>query len=228
MRGNGIVTMTIKKVIDLTMEISPATKVFPGSPQPTFVAWSKFDVHGYDSELVHMSTHTGTHMDAPSHFVPGRQAIDGIPASRLVSEAVLVKVPKKADQLIEIEDIPDGVRQGDTVVFATGWEKRYKNSGSRRHYYMTKNPGLSGRAAEHLTRKRINAVAIDGPSIDAGFDAKFTAHSVLLQAGVLIVENLCNLDKIRQERFTLVAAPLKLAGASGSPVRVLALLFSGS
>ncbi len=209
----------MKKVIDLTMEISPATKVFPGSPQPTFVAWSKSDVHGYDSELVHMSTHTGTHMDAPAHFVPGRQAIDGIPASRLVSEAVLVKVPRKADQLIKIEDIPEGIGQGDTVVFATGWEKQYNS-----RYYLTKNPGLSGEAAGHLARKKVNAVAIDGPSIDAGFDGKFTAHNVLLRAGVLIVENLCNLDKIRQERFMLVAAPLKLAGASGSPVRALAFL----
>ncbi|UVS70656.1 cyclase family protein [Nitrososphaera viennensis] len=208
------------EVIDLTMRVSPVTKVFPGSPQPTFVAWSRFDVHGYDSEVVHMSTHTGTHMDAPSHFAPGKQAIDGISASRLVSQAVLIKVPKKADQLIEIADISEEVRQGDTVVFATGWERQYKNS-----HYMTKNPGLSGKAAAYLAKNKVNAVAIDGPSIDAGFDGKFTAHNILLQAGVLAVENLCNLDKIgKKKRFTLVVAPLKLAGASGSPVRALALL----
>lgn len=207
------------KVIDLTMRVSPATKVFPGSPQPTFVAWSKSDVHGYDSEVVHMSTHTGTHMDAPSHFAPGKQAIDGISASRLVSQAVLIKTTKKADQLIEIEDISEEVGQGDTVMFATGWERQYKSN-----HYMTKNPGLSGKAAAYLAKKKVNAVAIDGPSIDAGFDAKFTAHNILLPAGVLAVENLCNLDKIKQKKFTLVMAPLKLAGASGSPVRALALL----
>jgi kynurenine formamidase len=207
------------KVIDLTMRVSPATKVFPGSPQPTFVAWSKSDVHGYDSEVVHMSTHTGTHMDAPSHFAPGKQAIDNISASRLVSQAVLIKAPKKADQLIEVEDISEEVGQGDTVVFATGWERQYKSN-----HYMTKNPGLSGKAAAYLAKKKVNAVAIDGPSIDAGSDAKFTAHNILLPASVLAVENLCNLDKIKQKKFTLVMAPLKLAGASGSPVRALALL----
>lgn len=210
----------MRKVIDLTMSISPTTKVFPGSPQPTFVAWSRFDVHGYDSEVVHMSTHTGTHMDAPSHFAPGRQAIDGIPAPRLVSQAVLVRAPKKANQLIEVGDVSEEIGQGDTVVFATGWERQY-----RKRYYMTKNPGLSSKAAEYLARKRVNAVAIDGPSIDAGFDGKFTAHNVLLPAGVLVVENLCNLDKLKRiKRFTLVVAPLKLVGASGSPVRALALL----
>ncbi|WP_226987192.1 cyclase family protein [Candidatus Nitrososphaera evergladensis] len=211
--------MMMKKVIDLTMSVSPAIKVFPGSLQPTFVGWSRFDVHGYDSEVMHMSTHTGTHMDAPSHFAPGKQAIDDISASRLVTQAVLVKVPKKADQLIEVSDISEEVRQGDTVVFATGWERQYKNS-----HYMTKNPGLSGKAAAYLVDKQVNAVAIDGPSIDAGFDVKFTAHNILLPSGVLAVENLCNLDKIKQKRFTLVVAPLKLAGASGSPVRALALL----
>ena len=59
------------RVIDLTMKISPHTLVFPGSPQPSFIAWSTFAAHGYDSEVVHMSTHTGTHMDVPSHFAKG-------------------------------------------------------------------------------------------------------------------------------------------------------------
>jgi kynurenine formamidase len=220
----------IMKVIDLTMRVSPETKVFPGSPQPAFIAWTKFDVHSYDSEVLHMSSHTGTHMDAPCHFAPGMQAIDDISPSRLVSQAVLVRIPKKANQLIEEGDISEDIREGETVVFSTGWEKQYKSS-----HYMTRNPGLSGKAASYLVKKKVNAVAIDGPSIDVGFDEKFTAHNVLLPAGVPAVENLCNLDRIgrRREkgnseegtRFTLIVAPLKLVGASGSPVRALALLF---
>lgn len=67
-------------------------------------------------------------------------------------------------------------------------------------------------------------MAIDGPSIDPGHDEKFMAHNILLPAGVLIIENLCNLHKIKEERFTLVAAPLKLADATWSPVRAFAIL----
>ena len=67
------------EIVDLTMAISPLTRVFPGSPQPAFIQWSTFGVHGYDSEVMHMSTHTGTHMDAPSHFAPGRASIDQVP-----------------------------------------------------------------------------------------------------------------------------------------------------
>jgi arylformamidase len=206
------------RVVDLTRGISPSIKVFPGSPQPSFVPWSTFDAHGYDSEAVFMSTHTGTHMDAPSHFKPGAPSIDRIPPARLVCSALLVKVGKKANQLVSAGDIGD-VQENDAVVIATGWEKR-----AAKKNYMTENPGLSEEAAKYLVKRKVNAVAIDSPSIDAGFDVKFTAHNILLPANILAVENLCNLDKITKARFTLVITPLKLQGATGSPVRALAML----
>ena len=167
-----------------------------------------------------MSTHTGTHVDAPSHFAPGLASIDMIPASRLVCNAVLIKTPKRANQLVELEDLEnDRVREGDTVVIATGWEKRVARS-----QYMTENPGLSEQVAKYLARKKVNAVAIDGPSIDAGIDNKFTAHNILLPRNILAVENLCNVSKLSRSRFTLIISPLKLGGATGSPARALALV----
>ncbi len=208
------------RIVDLTMQLSQSIKVFPGSPQPSFIPWSKFEADGYDSEVVFMSTHTGTHMDAPSHFVPGLPSIDMINANRLVRSALLVNVPKKKNQLIEVKDIQGkGIREHDTVVLSTGWEKH-----QRADNYMTENPGLSAGAARYLVEKKISAVAIDGPSIDAGSDASFSAHRILLRKNILLVENLCNLGKIGKNRFTLVIAPLRLQGATGSPVRALAIL----
>jgi kynurenine formamidase len=214
------------QVIDLTMKIDSSIRVFPGSPQPCFIQWSKFDCQGYDSEAMFMSTHTGTHVDAPSHFKPGLASIDMIPADRLVCNAVLIRVEKSASQLIEQHDLGNQIRQGDTVVIATGWEKR---AASRN--YMTENPGLSKQAARYLAKKKVNAVAIDCPSIDAGTDSRFTAHNILLQNNILAIENLCNLDRIAttssgnsSNKFTLIISPLKLAAATGSPARVLALI----
>jgi arylformamidase len=223
------------QVIDLTMKITPSIRVFPGSPQPSFIPWSRFDVNGYDSEAMFMSTHTGTHVDAPCHFKPGLASIDMISADRLVCNATLIRVEKTANQLIEEQDLGDDqIRQGYAVVIATGWEKRSGNSN-----YMSENPGLSKQAARYLSRKKVNAVAIDSPSIDAGADTKkkFVAHNILLSSNILVVENLCNLDKIARRNssnsnynssaattFTLVISPLKLGGATGSPARVLALL----
>lgn len=225
------------RVIDLTMTITPSIRVYPGSPQPSFIPWSKFDHHGYDSETMFMSTHTGTHVDAPSHFKPGLASIDMISTDRLVCKAILIGVKKRANQLIEQQDLGNQIMQGAAVVIATGWEKR---SGMRN--YMSENPGLSEQAARYLVRKRVNAVAIDCPSIDAGADSRFTAHNILLPSNILVVENLCNLDKLASRSssssirssnnhnnnnnttFTLIISPLKLGGATGSPARVLALL----
>jgi kynurenine formamidase len=208
------------RTIDLSQTISPTLKVFPGSPQPTVVQWNNFVAHGYDSEAVFMSTHTGTHMDAPSHFVPGQASIESIDPQRFVSDAILARVPKKANELIEQSDLEHfDIRKGDAVVLCTGWEKRF-----RARNYMTDNPGLSGAAAKLLARKKVSTVAIDGPSIDAGADASFTAHKILLGKNILAVENLCNLTEIPSERFTLVVAPLKIRGSTGSPVRALALI----
>jgi arylformamidase len=224
------------RVIDLTMRITPSIRVYPGSPQPTFIPWSKFDYQGYDSEAMFMSTHTGTHVDSPSHFKPGLASIDMISTDRLVCNAILIRAKKRANQLIEQQDLGNQIRQGYAVVIATGWEKR---SGMKN--YMSENPGLSEEAARYLARKRVNAVAIDCPSIDAGADSGFTAHNILLPRNILVVENLCNLDKVasRSSRssssnrsknknnnttLTLIISPLKLGGATGSPARVLALL----
>jgi kynurenine formamidase len=213
------------RVIDLTMRITPSIRVYPGSPQPSFIPWSKFDRHGYDSEAMFMSTHTGTHVDAPSHFKPGLASIDMISTDRLVCNAVLIRAEKNANQLIEEQDLGNQIREGDAVVIATGWEKR---SGSRN--YMSENPGLSEQAARYLARKRVNAVAIDCPSIDGGADSRFIAHNILLSCNILVVENLCNLNRVASSRsrssstFTLIISPLKLGGATGSPARVLALL----
>ena len=208
------------KVVDLTLEISASLKVFPGSPQPCFVPWTNFLMHGYDSEAIFMSTHTGTHVDAPSHFVPGRSSIERIPANRFVADAVLVRIPKKANELVEARDFKEtDIRENDAVVISTGWEKKIRSKS-----YMTENPGLSAGAARFLASRKVSMVGIDGPSIDAGSDARFTAHRVLLAKNVLAVENLCNLRAINRDRFMLVVAPLKLRGATGSPVRALAIL----
>jgi arylformamidase len=234
------------QVIDLTMRITPSIRVFPGSPQPSFIPWSRFEIHGYDSEAMFMSTHTGTHVDAPCHFKPGFATIDMISAKRLVCNAILIRAERTANQLIEQQDLGNEIRQGDAVVIATGWEKKYYGNRS----YMTENPGLSEQAAKYLVRKKVNAVAIDCPSIDAGANTNFVAHNILLENNILVVENLCNLDKVAKKirgnnssskkssisatsataitttttPFTLIISPLKLGGATGSPARVFALL----
>src|SRR5919108_3076951 len=118
------------KIVDLTLGISSNIRVFPGSPQPSFIKWSKFDIQGYNSEVMFLSTHTGTHMDAPSHFISGTATIDEIQVSRFVcNNALLLKIEKESNQTISRNDIigdekDDGeeIKEKDTIVFFTGWE----------------------------------------------------------------------------------------------------------
>jgi kynurenine formamidase len=212
------------KVIDLTLTISEEIPTFPGSPQPNFINWETLEKDGYNLELLFLSSHTGTHIDAPYHFLKDGQKIHQIVTRRLVTEAILIKIRKGANQSITKDDIQKFERKygkiddGSTVIFHTGWQKNLKKES-----YFLRNPGLAVSAAKYLASKKINLVGIDSPSIDLGKDSKFSVHHILAKSGILIVENLANLEKINSEMFHLIVAPLKLKNATGSPVRAMAL-----
>lgn len=208
-------------ILDLTREVRNDTKVFPGSPLPKFITWTKMDVHDYDSEVIFMSTHTGTHMDAPSHFASDASSIDKISVKRFISNAILIKIKKGSNQLITVNEIEKSnvrIMEGDAIVFSTLWENEID-----KEYFFSHSPGLAEDAAKYLINKKVNAVCIDSPSIDRGSDSSFAVHKLLLSKEILIVENLCNLSKLNSQYFTLIMAPLKLSGASGSPIRAIAV-----
>lgn len=210
--------------LDLTLEISTKLPSFPGSPRPRFISWATNEDDGYNLELIFLSSHSGTHIDAPFHFIKKGLKIDKIPLKRFVTDAVLCRIKKGADKaitkqdIIEFENKHGKLQSNSTLIFATGWHKNLLKK-----YYFTKNPGLSISAAKYLVKKKISLVGIDSPSIDLGLDSRFLAHHQLLGNGVLILENLCNLEKISGVHFKLVVLPLKLKGATGSPVRAIAL-----
>ncbi len=212
------------KPVDLTLTISQDLPMFPGSPKPHFISWSKIKSDGYNLELLFLSSHTGTHIDAPFHFIEKGRKIHEILLARFVSNAILIHIQKGANQLITRSDIikfekkAARIKNNSTVVFSTGWQKNLQ-----KQYYFKKNPGLSISAARYLVSKKINLVGIDSPSIDKGNDTKFSVHQIFSKNNVLILENLCNLEKIPKDHFKLIVLPLKLKDATGSPVRAIAV-----
>jgi len=213
------------KIIDLTLTISNKIPTFPGSPQPNFIPWEKIKDDGYNLELLFLSSHTGTHLDAPYHFLEKGAKIHEISLKKLVCNAVLIKLRKKSGEVIKKADVEKfekkhgRIAASSSVIFWTGWQKNLLKD-----FYFTKNPGLSVSAANYLASKKINLVGTDAPSIDLGSDSKFSVHHILAKNNILIVENLANLDKINSPNFHLVIAPLKLKNATGSPVRALAFV----
>lgn len=210
------------KPVDLTLTISESIPTFPGSPIPQFLLWSNLKNDGYNLELLFFSSHTGTHMDAPYHFVKNGQKIHQISLDRLVGKAILVKIKKARNIPITKSDIilfeknNGKIPNHSSIFFYTGWQKYLKKNN-----YFTENPGLSISAAKYLTLKKINLVGIDSPSIDLGKDDSFSVHHILSKNNILIVENLANLNKVSKE-FNFIILPLKIKDATGSPVRAIA------
>jgi len=208
------------KVIDLTLTVSEKIPTFPGSPKPHFIEWETIPKNGYNLELLFLSTHTGTHIDAPFHFVKNGKKIHEIKPERLVNEAILIRIGKNSNRSISKTDIQNfeqkngKIENGSTIIFYTGWQKNLN-----KEFYFTENPGLSVSAAKYLVSKKINMVGIDSPSIDLGTDSKFSVHHILAKNNILIVENLANLNKIKSNNFHLITSPLKLKNATGSPIR---------
>ncbi|MCI4432496.1 MAG: cyclase family protein [Nitrosopumilus sp.] len=212
------------KQTDLTLTISKSTPNFPGSPKLQFIPWSTLKEDGYNLELLFLSSHTGTHLDAPYHFAKNGAKIHQIPLDRLLGNGILIKIKKGKNQVITKNDLVlferknGNIQKHSSIIFHTEWQKNL-NSDS----YFINNPGLSESAAKYLVSKEINLVGIDSPSIDLGINRTFIVHKILAKNNILIVENLTNLNKISSKQFDFVILPLKLKNASGSPVRAIAI-----
>ena len=211
------------RLIDLTLTISKSIPTFPGSPKPQFIHWSDVKHDGYNLELLFLSSHTGTHIDAPYHFAKNGLKIDQISLDRLIGKAILIKFKKIKNSSITKSDImlfekKNGkIPNKSSIFFYTEWQKNLNDDN-----YFTENPGLDISAAKYLSSKKINLVGIDSPSIDMGIDSSFSVHHILSRNNILIVENLTNLNKITSNEFTFTILPLKLKDATGSPVRAVA------
>ena len=154
------------KLIDLTLTISTSIPTFPDSPKPQFILWSKLKEDGYNLELLFLSSHTGTHLDAPYHFVKNGIKIHKIPLERLLGNDILIKIRKGKNQSITKNDLISFERKNGNILkyssifFYTDWQKNLNSN-----YYFINNPGLSKSAATYLVSKKINLVGIDSPSM---------------------------------------------------------------
>ena len=179
-----------------------------------------------------ISEHTGTHMDAPLHFVsegPAHYGTDEIPLERLAGRAAMIEATDLgAGDLLNVDHVEAWERErgpierGDRVLIRYGWDDRWRTGrGGRR--FLEDWPGLSGKAAEYLVEKGVALVGCDTMAVDAAGSEQNPAHHALLGNEVYVVENLKNLDRLPP--FCLfLALPLKIKGGSGSPVRAVALV----
>ncbi len=213
---------------DLTQLMHKDMIVWTGYPKPEVTPIATYEKDGYSSERVCVAMHTGTHVDAPSHFGPGKATVDELAVGTFIGDAmVLGTTAPTPDYQINKDDFAKALRafdnpdlSGATLLFATEWDRHLGNE----EMYLRRCPGISKELADHLLSLNVKAVGLDTPSLDHYRSPDFVTHKTLLPAGVVGYENLLGIAQLRGKKVKFYALPLKVKGASGSPIRAVAEL----
>jgi len=211
-----------RRIFDLSQPVFNNCPQYPDvNPRPASVRLLYTEaVQGVNKEIVEISTHTGTHCDAPFHFLSEGPTIDEITLDKYVAPAVIADLRHKTlGSSIEVDDVRDlQVEGGDVVLLNTGWGHKRANT----EEFLTKYVFLDEAAAEYLAQRDIAGVGIDAVSLGAYYDkAKSgSAHKSLLNAGKFIVEELYFPDEVMDGKKRLfVAFPVKLRGCGAAWTR---------
>lgn len=203
--------------VDLTWPIEPGMPAYPGTEPPTLSEATTIARDGFAEKLITMFSHTGTHMDAPAHLLPGAAALDALPVSTFGGRAVVIDVPGSSIGLREVEAVIEATAGGaEYALFHTGWDERWGSPS-----YYDGFPVLTPEAAALIAGLGLKGVGYDCISADP-VGAELSNHRVLLGAGLVIVENLRGLSPLVGRLFELRVLPLRIASADGSPVRAVA------
>lgn len=197
------------KFVDLSVVVDERTPNYPGDPKIQIVITGIFEKDTYNDHSVMFDVHSaGTHIDAPWHMVANGQTLNRIPIEQFVGRGRLIKG-------LDIEAVKQAeIEAGDIVLFHTGMAQHYYEP----KYYANDRPQISEETAKYLVEKKVKMIGVDMCSPDI---EPFPAHRILLGAGVLIIENLTNLDQLSGKEFTIYALPIKFA-LDGAPARVIA------
>ena len=239
-------------VIDLTQPLGPETPViglpdiFASSPGVSIDVISRYDGKGpgWYWNTIRMGEHTGTHFDAPVHWITGRDlpnnTTDTIPARSFIGPACVIDITAKVDAdedyLLDVaglerwEAAHGRVPRGAWVLLRTGWSRR----SSAAAFLNVRDDGPHGPGFDQATSQLLAAdrdvlgVGVETIGTDAGqagrFDPPFPNHNIMHGRGKFGLASLCNLDRLPPTGAVVIAAPLKLVGGSGSPVRAIALV----
>jgi len=216
------VPAVVSRVVDLSHPVRSGMPVYPGDPEVAVLPHRRLAEDGYVVHEVCMGSQSGTHVDAPMHFISGGAAITDLPPERFLGFGHIVDCTGlAADEPVPLERLPEAGDLGPAsiVLLHTGWSRHWGDDRYRAH------PFLSAAGAEAILALSIGLIGIDALSVDptSGNRGSFPAHDLLLGAGVLIAENLTGLAQVTWPNPFLSLLPLPLSGVDGAPVRAIAM-----
>ncbi len=211
------------KIIDLTHTIEPGMPVYPGTEPPVIRRANTIETDGFLEHKITMFSHTGTHIDAPSHILKNGRTLDAYNAEFFIGTGYILDTRKGNGREITKELLikhGDVIKESDFLLINTGWSNNWGGD-----TYFSGYPVLDTDAAVWLSEHtRLRGIGIDAISFDSETGNDFPVHNILLGAGKLLIENLTNLENLGQNKFRFLCLPLKTRQADGAPVRAVALI----
>jgi arylformamidase len=194
-------------ILDITRPLGPGVPLYPGDAKPFF---RMREQEGYTITDLGITTHTGTHLDAPAHYLAGATTVDRLPLERFMGKA----------RVLDLQDAGNAITAGALAGRLPAGERiLLKTRASGVSSFGPDFPHLTRDAARALAETRPPVVGIDSPSIEAPGE-NGSVHRELLERGIPILEFL-DLSGVPEGEYLMVALPLRLEGLDGSPARVV-------
>lgn len=221
-------TEDTKHFIDLSHTVEHGLITYKGLPAPIicdFLSREQSREHyapGTEFQIgkIEMVANTGTYLDSPFHRYETGRDLSQLELTSLADlDAVVIHHDTKKGRRVEPGSFADVDVRGKAVLFRTGWDEHWQSES-----YFTGHPFLTKDAAHLLTDREALLVGIDSYNIDDTADLSRPAHSILLGAGIPIVEHMCNLGQLPASGFKFFAVPVKVKGMGTFPVRAFAVL----
>ncbi|MBN1599099.1 MAG: cyclase family protein [Bacteroidales bacterium] len=207
-------------IIDLSYNIDPAMPVYPGSDEPTIEIVSSIEQDGYKETRISVWSHIGTHIESQSHIIKEGKTLDQFNIDQFIGSAIVISCNNL--QYIEADLLPESLNKQkcpDFILFYTGWDKYW---GTKR--YFDNYPVLTLGVSKLLSSLPLKGIGIDTISVDPIDSKEYPVHKILLNNDKVIIENLCNLDKLPRSEFSFSCVPLKISNSEASPVRAYAII----
>lgn len=217
-----------RTIVDLSFPIHEGMTTFPvhWHPMVEISQMGRLGIEGRESRKLVLGTHTGTHVDAPRHFVAGAATIDQLPLDLFVGPATVIDFSwAKPLQEMQISDLEPllGDAQVERLLIRYDWSDQWDTT-----RYYTEHAYLSEEAASWLVSRGVRLLGMDTPQADSPKNGRGTpkdspVHKILLGAGVIKLEYLTNLRALKSREVELIALPLNIRDGDGSPVRCIAI-----